>query len=492
MKLPQPYRKKFSRILLFGFLMVPIWTSAQEIDKSTNFQEDFKKFKSSIGLQFDTFVQHNDSVFIQFLSKSWKELLGVQNKLPAFPKPVQQPRVSSPSVPETPLKIDTSNVTPTSKTEQLVPKKKDLVPLKVESFFTDAALSSFNFYGTEISVPIPSTGLPVLNLLSREGIINFFVSAANYPLLGTVIKKVKESSANCKLNDWGLTSMLMLTSQKLYDTLNEQVLFTWYALIRNGINAKVGYNKERVYLLLPTTEKVYSISYIINNISYYLFDVDLSSPKASLLTIYEADYPGNRNDFSFLITETPQLGNQCTTKVIGTDSLFKLTINKNLIDFYCNYPTCDLKIFFAAPLSESILSQLDRYFNPLLKDKNDDERVAFLLNFVQYNIKYQTDQEQFGHEKYLFAEESFFYPASDCEDRAILLSKLIRHYTRLETIGLLYPEHVSLAVNISEVPACKYFTYHNKRFYNCDPTYLGALCGTIMPKFISSEPEIID
>jgi len=478
--------------LLLGMLFIPFFASAQGDDKRNNFQKDFNDFKSSIDQQFDNFVQHNDSVFVQFLTQSWKEFIGVQNEVPAPPKPVQQPKVSDPVIPDFPDKKDSTKETPASNIEQLIPVPIDSVPKKAEAIATTAGSSSFLFYGSEITIPVSETGLPVLNSLTNEGIVRFFTKAAKSSHLNAVTKTSRENSIQCKLNDWGLASLLMTAAQKLYSTQNEQILFTWYALIRNGFNAKVGYNKERVYLLLPAIQKVYTVSYNINNISYYLFDFDVPSTQAKLLTIYEADYPGNKTDFSFLMLETPQLGNQYMTKTIDFGSSFDLKLNKNLIDFYNNYPTCELNVFFAAPLSEAILRQLDVYFNPLLKNKNDDERVAFLLNFVQRGIKYQTDQEQFGREKYLFAEETLFYPAADCEDRAILLSKLIRHFTKLETIGLLYPEHVSLAVTITNVPDCKYFTHKNKRYYNCDPTYLGALCGAIMPRFLNSEPELID
>jgi hypothetical protein len=478
--------------LFLGILLIPVCAGAQGDDKRNNFQKDFNDFKSSIDQQFDNFVQHNDSVFVQFLSQSWKEFLGVQNPIPTPPKPIQQPKVGDPVIPDFPDKKDSIQKTPASNIEPIIPVPIDSVLPKTEAITTAAGSSSFMFYGSEITIPFPDTGLLELRSLTNEGIINFFKKAAKSSLLNAVIRTSKENSIQCKLNDWGLASLLMTAAQKLYTTRNEQVLFTWYALIRNGFNAKVGYNKERVYLLLPAVEKVYSVSYTINNIVYYLFDFDFPTPQVKLLSIYEADYPGNRTDFSFLMPETPQLGNQFVSKTIDDGSPFDLKLNKNLIDFYNNYPTCELKVFFAAPLSEPILRQLDVYFNPLLKNKDDDERVAFLLNFVQRGIKYQTDQEQFGREKYLFAEETLFYQTADCEDRAILLSKLIRHYTKLATIGLLYPEHVSLAVTITNVPDCKYFTHKNKRYYNCDPTYLGALCGAIMPRFLNSEPEIID
>jgi len=480
--------KIFLGFLVLAVLSLPFNANAQKVENS--FQKDFFDFRNSINQQFDSFVHHNDSVFIQFLADSWKEFKGIENKAPKPPKPVQQPQINNPLQPKAPDLKDTTKIIPDLIIHQFMPEKKDTLPPKVEAM--GIVSSSFQFYGAEIAIPRPGDELPVLSSVTKEGIINYFKSAANSELINSLIIKVKRCATTCRLNDWGLTSLLMTAAQKLYSSKNEQVLLTWYALNRNGFNAKVGFNKERVYLLLPVKEKVYYTSYAIKGIDYYLFDFSPTPSDPNLLSIYEADYPGNKSAFSLLLTETPLLGNQNITKSIRPDRPFELKISRDLIDFYNNYPSCELKVFFGAPLSEDITRQLDKYFNPVLKNLNDDEKVAFLLSFVQRCIPYKTDQEQFGREKYLFAEETLYYPAADCEDRSILLAKLINHYTKLETIGLLYPDHVSLAVNIKDMERRKCFTYREKNFYCCDATYLGAQCGEVMPRLMSSVPEIID
>src|SRR5665648_665058 len=82
------------RMLLTVILFMPVCTFAQVDDTGNNYQKDFNSFKGSINQYFDNFVQHNDSMFIQFLAQSWKEFNGVQNKMPTPPKPVQQPKAS--------------------------------------------------------------------------------------------------------------------------------------------------------------------------------------------------------------------------------------------------------------------------------------------------------------------------------------------------------------------------------------------------------------
>ena len=71
------------------------------------------------------------------------------------------------------------------------------------------------------------------------------------------------------------------------------------------------------------------------------------------------------------------------------------------------------------------------------------EFVGILLNFVQTSFDYQTDEEQFGREKYFYPEEILAYPFCDCEDRAAFFARLVRNLTGLEVVGLDYPGPVS-------------------------------------------------
>ena len=490
MKILKYYGSPLVKLVLLGLMTTPVMTNAQKPNTPNSFQNDFYSFKNSINQQFDSFIQHNDSVFLQFLTQSWKEFRGTENKSPLLPKPVIQPRVEQPVIVAPPIIIDTTKAAPPIIDKLISPEKKDSIPPQKETLSVVPA--SISFYGTEIPIILPNNELPVLNSLTQEGIIRFFNVAVNSSMVNNLTVSIKKNAENCKLNDWGLASMLMSVSKKFYSSRNDQVLFTWYALIRNGFNPKVGFDQKQIYLLLPANEKVYSTIYQVQGKTYYLFDFEFNTQQPDLLSIYEGDYPGNKSGFSLLLTESPQFGNHNITKLNGPNHPIELKINQNLIDFYYAYPSCELKVFFAAPISDDTEKQLDVYFNPLLEGKNDDERVAFLLEFVQKGIPYLTDQQQFGREKYFFAEETLYYPGADCEDRAVLLAKLINRYTKLEAIGLLYPEHVSVAVNIKDIPGMKYFNYKDKHYYSCDPTYLGAQCGEIMTKLITTVPEIID
>jgi hypothetical protein len=113
------------------------------------------------------------------------------------------------------------------------------------------------------------------------------------------------------------------------------------------------------------------------------------------------------------------------------------------------------------------------------------------LNFVQTAFDYQTDGQQFGYERSLFADETFFYPYSDCEDRSILFAVLVRELLGLEVVLLSYPKHIATAVRFNSEVTGDALIIDNRRFTVCDPTYLGAGIGMAMDEFRETKAKVI-
>lgn len=454
----------------------------------TTFMKEFNAFNKQIHQEYDAFRSHNDSVFMMFLQNSWKEFEGKQNPMPVSPKPVDQPKYQNPEN----IKIQQDSVSPEIINDPgATPNKETPVPKK-DSMENRVMNDSFSFYGSRIVLPVSDSKLPVLSGVTLQGIIDYFSKASRSLLLDEISKSLKEKSNKAKLNDWGFASMLLQAAQTYYTNVNDQLLFVWVALLHSGYNVKVGYSNNRIYLLIPADVQLYTMSYTIGNRDYYVLGPGSVPSETERVFIHEADYPGNKTDLSFKLYGIPQFANKETLRSMYFGKTFNLTVNKNLLDFFQNYPPCELDMYFNTPISDNMIQQLDALFLPMLENKNDADRVAVLLNFVQQAIRYKTDQEQFGKERYLFPDETLFYPAADCEDRSALFARLIKRYTSLDAIGLCYPMHVSIAVNL---PACQgedYVMFRNKRFYHCDPTYLGAGCGMAMPSLLKTTPEIIN
>ncbi len=472
--------------LLFGLMIVfPLKTTAQVVDSA--FLKEFNSFSRQIDEEFNTFSSYNDSVFVLFLQNSWKEFEGKQNPRPVSPKPVIQPDISQPQGPvnlkDTLLKTENPDTTIFQGQETIMPEKDAMDNLSTGK--------SFSFYGNRILLPATNVQLPKLQSISRQGIIDFFSKAGRSDELNEIAARLKEKSDRYRLNDWGYASMLLQAAGTYYYNVNEQLLFAWVALLHQGYNVKVGYSSNRIYLLMPANVQLYTVSYTIGNRDYFVLGPGSVPSKTEKVFIHEANYPGNEADFSFKLTEIPQFGYLETLRTLQYETTIKLTLNKNLLEFYRNYPPCDLEVYFNTPISADVTKQLDACFLPLMEGKNDNERVALLLDYVQRAIKYKTDREQFGKERYLFPDETLYYPGADCEDRSVLFARLINRYTNLDAIGLSYPMHVTIAVALNGCDGSDFVNYNGKRFYHCDPTYLGAECGMAMKSILDSSPEVI-
>lgn len=163
------------------------------------------------------------------------------------------------------------------------------------------------------------------------------------------------------------------------------------------------------------------------------------------------------------------------------------------MQFMAGYPCVDFHIYAESEPSEAFLQSMDMELRPAVQGKSQEEAVNILLHFVQYAFDYQTDQEQFGYERWFFPEETIASRYSDCEDRAILFSQLVRRLLNMEVVLIYYPgKHLATAVKFDN-PNTQgdYLTVDGKKFLICDPTYIGATLGMGMPSLKQVPIEVI-
>ena len=124
--------------------------------------------------------------------------------------------------------------------------------------------------------------------------------------------------------------------------------------------------------------------------------------------------------------------------------------------------------------------------------KTQEDAANMLINFVQTAFEYKTDDDYWGYERSFFPEETLFYQFSDCEDRAILFTRLIRDLLGLDAILLYYPGHIAAAVEFSEdIPGDYLILDGGRRFLVCDPTYINATIGMTMPGMDNASAVVI-
>ena len=176
-----------------------------------------------------------------------------------------------------------------------------------------------------------------------------------------------------------------------------------------------------------------------------------------------------------------------------------MSVNKNLIDFFDTYPQACYKgnattrwaAYANTPLDKSVQNALYPPLKKTIEGMNERQAVEILLNWVQTAFEYRLDDNVWGHDRAFFAQETLYYPYCDCEDRAILFSRLVRDLVGLDVVLLYYPGHLAAAVGFSNDEKGDYLTYKNRKYIVCDPTYINAGVGRTMPNMNNQEAQVI-
>jgi hypothetical protein len=160
------------------------------------------------------------------------------------------------------------------------------------------------------------------------------------------------------------------------------------------------------------------------------------------------------------------------------------------IAYLNSLPQLPLRRYFRAGLPVNAKDALLAQLQPMIDGQSEVIAVNRLLRFVQTAFGYQTDEQQFHYENYLFPLETLYYPYSDCEDRAALFAWLTETLLDLDVVILDYPGHVATAVAFNEPATGSAINFGGKRYTIADPTYVNALAGMSMPQYEQVQPKV--
>ena len=144
------------------------------------------------------------------------------------------------------------------------------------------------------------------------------------------------------------------------------------------------------------------------------------------------------------------------------------------------------------PMETEVKAQLYPQLVAQLKGLSQKEAVERILNWVQTGFEYEYDNKAWGHDRAFFTEETLFYPYCDCEDRSILLTRLVRDLLHLKCILVYYPGHLASAVELTGTDAkgdCIMLDGH--KYIIADGTYINAPLGRTMPQMDNSTAKVI-
>jgi len=447
--------------------------------------------------QYQVYRSEQDRQFTSHLKSQWQEFQVFQGK-------VRDPHPKPKVIPEAPILIKVPPRDLPKEFEIPVTRPPPAAPPRIEptppppTRPPEARRDSIelSFYGNPVSLPYDPKWRNVhIHSLDPSGFAAFWdvMSATRYsPSLQAADKAKRE----LRLDDWGHVALWQELARSLKpDRPAEQALLLWYFLVKAGIDVRLGYSGQQVYLFVSVKQPVYAASYIkLGAHTYYaLLSADRGKSLRSFHT-YETNYPAHMQPLDLHGMATAFTRSAPVEKSVAFEYQrqpvnLKLGYDRQLVQYMAGFPQMDFEVYFSTHGSPSAREPLLRELRQSIQGMQQEDALNFLLAFVQKAFAYKTDEDQFGYEKYFFVEETLYYPYSDCEDRAALFSWLVRELLGLKTVGLHYPGHMTIGVAIPD-PQRNWTTveWKGERYVIADPTYINANIGMAMPSYAKLQP----
>jgi hypothetical protein len=446
--------------------------------------------------EFQEYKDKRDKEFTAFLKAHWKAVDIVKGEVrDTAPKPDELP--VAPLKPPAPIVKKPDHQPPVSIVlpESMVIEQPQPAPVAVVA---EGNKITIDFYGKPVSFYYDARLKNRLNTrVDAEAISHYWslLSQAGYEDLLAQLNAQKKS---LQLNDWAYASLIHKLAAKINNGgRNEGALLSWFLLAKSGYKARIAYSDTTVFLLVPAKQEMFEVSYFTyGGKRFYAVEFDGDQQRLGKVYTYDGEYPEALNDFDMQVTATVASSDQAEHRHLsftfeGKKYNIDVTFDQGRVKFLSNYPQLNLILYFESGVYRDTATPLQQQLAAYMQGMSEQQAVNFLLRFVQTALKYETDEQQFGKENYLFPEETLFYPYSDCEDRAVLFAWLVKSLLKLDVVGLDYPGHVATAVHFNETVSGDSISYQGKRYTVTDPTYINAVAGMSMPDFKQYTPKVI-
>lgn len=340
---------------------------------------------------------------------------------------------------------------------------------------------SFEFYNDMFNIEVDSSILINSTAeLSERYIKSCYdkVNAGKYTQVVNILTAYKEKH---QLNDWLFYQLIRKTAETISpkkENYEQYTFYKWFLLGKSGYDARLTIADNRIIFYVYNDENISDIPFLmfkgkkymcLNHHDYAYADLN-KVPPHDMITI-----PGAVKPFSYKVTRMPDFNPESyADKKIEFNYKhkvyhFNIKLNSEVERLFANYPGVDFEYYFNIPLSKETYGSLIPLLKNNVKGMNQKKGVDYLMRFTRYAFLYENDDQNFGKEKRLSPEETLFSKYSDCDDRAALFFYLVKEIYNLPMIALLYPTHITMAVQFDK-PVGTPILYNGKIYSVCEPT----------------------
>lgn len=475
--------------LLFGLSM---FTSSAQTD---DFYAQYEKFSKHAKAEYEDYRAQCNAEYVKFLERAWKEY----KVLPSIPRPKDE------VVPPTIMPRQDKNKKQAKEIpiENVVspilslPQPKPISPI-YENDKVEEKNFSFSYMGTTCEVRLPKD-------------LNIRMSGCESCMIATIWKQLATNAMDntirdflalrlkMQLCDWAYLNLIDTFAKAFCGHGNEAVIMAAFIYSQSGYKMRLGRDCEKLYLLYGSKHGIYEKGYIvIEGINYYPLD-----DKVERMEISDFSFPQEQSMSLYIENAQKFTIRPSAKRKLASEQYHDVTIdsqvNLNLIQFYNTYPSSEVngnfmtrwKMYADTPMDESVSQMLYPDIKNKIEGLSDVQAVNQILNWVQTAFQYEYDDKVWGHDRAFFAEETLYYPYCDCEDRAILFTRLVRNLLGLKCILVYYPGHLASAVCLKQQVNGDYISLDGDVYTICDPTYIGAPVGITMPEMDNRSAKVI-
>ena len=380
---------------------------------------------------------------------------------------------------------------------------KPFVPVIIPEGTTVTQKCEFDFFGSHIAIAIDDDCRFKLESNDNQGVAKAVSTLAKNDKYNVVLKDCLNAREKLKLNDWAYYSMLIKLGETFFgEKCNEATLLSAYLYCMSGYQMRFAFDRStRKLLILVACEQLVSGAPYCryDGVKFFIFSTEANSasvelewctyalPKEKAMSLWMKDEPQFADDARLVKHRPYQAAQPVAYKV-----------NKNLIDFYNTYPVPSTDgdeysrwIYYAqTPVSANAQASVYPELRKQLAGKSTFEQLRTIMYFIE-GYRYGYDDDVWGHDRAFFPDETLYYPMSDCEDHAILFSRLVRDLMGLPTALVYYPGHLAAAVCVDDDIPGDYLVTGNTKYLVCDPTIYYGGPGKTMTQMAGKPAKLI-
>jgi len=341
---------------------------------------------------------------------------------------------------------------------------------------------SFEFYSGTFNFELdPSSEIDFYKPLSANAVEHFY-EKLNQSKYQTVLAALIEYKEKYQLNDWIYYQLIRKTAQQISpkaENYHRYTLYKWFLLSKSGYDAKISIGDNLIIFYVRNDENIHDIPFFkVEGYKYMCLNyhdygkIDFEKDKVYPVNV---NIPEAKNSFSYKVTRMPDFKPESYNEKEIEFSYrskpyhFQVKLNPEVENIFKNYPGVDFESYFNIPLSHETYHSLIPILKKNISGMNQKKGVDYLMRFTRYAFLYQNDETNFGKEKRLSPEQTLFSKYSDCDDRAALFFYLVKEIYNLPMIALLYPTHISMAVQFDKAQG-KSIIYKGQKYSVCEPT----------------------